>query len=157
MVNNLVPTAVFQAVERLTDALQRTYRLAGMCDKTAADACSIEYCHFQRMMRPGDPRNFPPDEIETLLRKCGNNFALEWQAWRLGLALYPLELVDVLNAIRDALQTDGRAVNFLLGGRASNDTAEAFIRVLDMGGSLSLDDSCCGVRSTDDVALRIAR
>lgn len=102
----------FEEISKLTTALERTYLLGGLCDKAAADLCDIKYCHFQRMMNPGDSRNFPPDSIETLLRVSHNLFALEWLAWRFGMALYPLELMEVLKDIRGALAGDHKAVRF---------------------------------------------
>lgn len=105
---------VYARVANLTSALERTYRLAGLCDKQAAALCGIDYNQFQRMMRPGAGRHFPPDQIDTLLRGCGNLFALEWQAAQFGMVLYPAEVIEVLRAVREVLRADGRQPRFLL-------------------------------------------
>lgn len=103
---------LLDSVPTMTEALRRCFLLAGKCDKEAAYAVGIEYCHFQRMMRPTDARNFPPDKIELLMKKMGNQFPLDWLAHRMGLVCYPLDFVRILNGIRDALRAEGRPVAF---------------------------------------------
>lgn len=99
-------------VPTMTEALERSYRLGGLCDKAAASAVGIEYCHFQRMFRDTDSRHFPPDLIPEFLERCGNTFALEWLAWRLGLVVYPQEVMTVLMEIYKAVKGGEDMVRF---------------------------------------------
>jgi hypothetical protein len=64
------------------------------------------------MMRSTDSRSFPPDKIELLMKRMGNQFPLDWLAHRMGLVCYPLELMQVLDGIKAALQAEGRPAKF---------------------------------------------
>lgn len=106
---------LLESVPTMTAAIERCYLLAGKSAKEAAWEMGIDYCHFRRMMRATDSRHFPPDLIELLMKKMGNQFPLDWLAHRMGLVCYPLEFIRILDGIRDALRVEGRTVNFSAG------------------------------------------
>ena len=97
---------LLDSVPTMTEAIRRCFLLAGKCDKEAAFAVGVDYCHFQRMLRSTDARHFQPDKIELLMNKMGNRFPLDWLAHRMGLVCYPLEVVQILEGIRDVLRGD---------------------------------------------------
>jgi len=103
---------LLDTVPNMTEALRRCYLLAGQAPESAAWELKIDYCHFSRMMRSTDSRSFPPDKIELLMKKMGNQFPLDWLAHRMGLVCYPLELMQVLDGIKAALQAEGRPAKF---------------------------------------------
>ena len=108
---------LLDSVKTMTEAIERCYLLAGKSAKEAAWEVGIDYCHFKRMTNGTDTRHFPPDKIELLMKKMGNQFPLDWLAHRLGLVCYPLGFMVILDGIKDALRSEGRPVNFsaLLG------------------------------------------
>jgi hypothetical protein len=103
---------LLEEVPNLTEAVRRCYLLAGVSQEEAAWRVGIKYGHFVRMMRPHDSSNYPPDKIDLMMEKMGNNFPLDWQAHRRGLVCYPLEFMRILDGIRDALRAEGRPVAF---------------------------------------------
>lgn len=109
---NMAHQQLLESVPNMTEALRRCYLLAGKSAEEAAWEIGVDYCHFSRMMRSTDARNFPPDLIELLMKKMGNQFPLEWLAHRMGFTLYPLELMQILEGIKDALRADGKPVKF---------------------------------------------
>jgi len=103
---------LLDAVPNMTEALRRCHLLAGKSPEEAAWELGVDYCHFVRMMRQSDSRNFPPDLIELLMKKMSNQFPLDWLAHRMGVVCYPLELMQVLEGIKAALQAEGRPAKF---------------------------------------------
>ncbi len=103
-----------ESVSTLTEAMVRCFALAGMEPQQAAWEMGIDYCHFSRMIRPTDSRNFPPDLIVKAMQKAGNKFPLHWLAFQMGEATYPLEMISILKGIKEALEKDGKPVRFSL-------------------------------------------
>ncbi len=103
---------MLEAVPSRTVAIERCYQLAGMSAKEAAWEMGIDYCHFMRMMRDTDPNNFPQNKTVLLMKKMGNTFPLDWEARQMGQVCYPLDFMLILDGIRDALCSEGRAVSF---------------------------------------------
>lgn len=101
-------------VPTMTDAIVRSFSLAGLEPKEAAWRLDIRYDTFSRMINPTDSRHFPPDLIVKAMLKFGNKFPLHWLAYQMGEATYPLEFMSVLKGIRDALEADGKSTNFSL-------------------------------------------
>lgn len=104
--------STLESVPNMTEALKRCYLLAGKSAEEAAWEIEIDYCHFSRMMRATDARNFPPDKIELLMKKMGNTFPLEWLAHSMGYACYPLEFMEILEGIKNTLRNEGRDIKF---------------------------------------------
>jgi hypothetical protein len=107
---------LLQTVRTATEALERTYLLGGLRPKEAAFRLEIDYAHFVRMFNVNDPRHFPPEQIEQLMRVAGNTFFLDWLERKMGRIAYPLEFMALLNEIRRSLVADGKPVNFALKG-----------------------------------------
>lgn len=103
---------LLDSVPTMTEAIRRCFLLAGKSDKEAAWEVGIDYCYFQRMLRASDARHFPPDKIELLMKKMGNTFPLDWLAYRMGRVSYPLEFMQILAGIKEALRSDGRDAKF---------------------------------------------
>ncbi len=103
-----------ETVPTLTDALKRTYLLGGFEAKEMAHMMGHRYADFNRYFNPNDARYLPTDDHLKLMVKSRNHFALDWQARQLGLCLYPLETMNILDEIRRALSSEGRTVRFAL-------------------------------------------
>lgn len=103
---------LLESVPTMTEALERCWRMGGMAVKEAAWSVGVDYCHFQRMFRAEGGRHFPPDLIVALMERAGNQFPLDWLAHRMGQACYPLEVMDILEGIRESLRGEGRVVRF---------------------------------------------
>jgi hypothetical protein len=108
--------SLLESVPTFTAAIERCYLIAGKSAKEAAWDMGIEYSHFRRMLRDGDPQNYPPDKIELLMKKMGNTFPLDWLAHRMGYICYPKEFMEILEGIKDSLRNEGREIRFSLSG-----------------------------------------
>lgn len=100
------------SIETFNDALFLCWKSSGVPAKEMAVRLGLGYNHFMRMFQENDRLHFPPEKIEALMRESKSLLPLEWLAWRMGYALHEKSMTDVLRAIRDAMNRDGRSVDF---------------------------------------------
>lgn len=102
------------SIESMTEAIARTVDASGLGLKVVADRLGIEVRHFNRILHPHDSRHFPQDKLVDLMRVCKSLLPLEWLAYQMGYALHEQSLRSILEAIRDAMVSDGKAVRFVV-------------------------------------------
>jgi hypothetical protein len=100
------------SIATFTEALHHCWLGSGVCAKDMAGRLGIDYNQFVRMFSGSDSRNFPPDLIPALMRESKSVLPLEWLAWQMGFQLYTKDMLNVLDAIRTALEKDGRSARF---------------------------------------------